>query len=156
MITKALLRSCKLHFPALWRDCSGVVATEFAADAIATIKPVNEVRPDELILDIGPETAAAYAKVIASAGTVVWNGPVGVFEFESFAEGTRALAKSVAQSDAFSIVGGGDTLAAIEQFGVSDQISYVSTGGGAFLEFREGKELPAVAVLKRRAEAAVT
>jgi phosphoglycerate kinase len=131
-----------------------VVATEFSADAAATIKPVSEVGPDEMILDIGPETAAAYARVIESAGTVVWNGPLGVFEFEQFAEGTRELALSVARSSAFSIVGGGDTLAAIEQFGVADLISYVSTGGGAFLEFLEGKELPAVAVLKRRAAAA--
>jgi len=131
-----------------------VVATEFAASAIAVTKPVNQVGSDELILDIGPATAAAYAEVIAAAGTIVWNGPVGVFEIEQFSAGTRALAKSVANSHAFSIVGGGDTLAAIEQFGVADQISYVSTGGGAFLEFLEGKELPAVAVLKRRAATA--
>jgi phosphoglycerate kinase len=107
-----------------------------------------------MILDIGPETAAAYAEVVESAGTVVWNGPLGVFEFEQFAAGTRELALSVARSSAFSIVGGGDTLAAIEQFGVADRVSYVSTGGGAFLEFLEGKELPAVAVLKRRAATA--
>jgi len=131
-----------------------VVATEFSSDAIGTTKPVTKVEPDELILDIGPETAAGYARVIESAGTVVWNGPLGVFEFDQFAAGTRALAESVARSDAFSIVGGGDTLAAIEQFGVADRMSYVSTGGGAFLEFLEGKELPAVAVLKRRAATA--
>jgi phosphoglycerate kinase len=131
-----------------------VVATEFAADALATTKPVADVGPDDMILDIGPATAAAYAKVIESAGTVVWNGPLGVFEFEQFADGTRELALCVARSKAFSIVGGGDTLAAIEEFGIADQVSYISTGGGAFLEFLEGKELPAVAMLKRRAEAA--
>lgn len=131
-----------------------VVATAFAADAPGTTKAVTEVGPDEMILDIGPETAAAYAEVVESAGTVVWNGPLGVFEFEQFAAGTRELALSVARSSAFSIVGGGDTLAAIEQFGVADRVSYVSTGGGAFLEFLEGKELPAVAVLKRRAATA--
>jgi phosphoglycerate kinase len=131
-----------------------VVATAFAADAPGKTKAVTEVGPDEMILDIGPETAAAYAEVVESAGTVVWNGPLGVFEFEQFAAGTRELALSVARSSAFSIVGGGDTLAAIEQFGVADRVSYVSTGGGAFLEFLEGKELPAVAVLKRRAATA--
>jgi phosphoglycerate kinase len=132
-----------------------VVATALAADAAATTKPVTAVAADELILDIGPETAAAYGKLIAGAGTIVWNGPLGVFEIDQFAGGTRSLAESVAASDAFSIVGGGDTLAAIEQFGVADRISYVSTGGGAFLAFLEGKELPAVAVLRRRAAAAV-
>jgi phosphoglycerate kinase len=131
-----------------------VVATAFAADAPGTTKPVTGVGPDEMILDIGPETVSAYARLIESAGTVVWNGPLGVFEFEQFAEGTRELALSVARSNAFSIVGGGDTLAAIEQFGVADRVSYISTGGGAFLEFLEGKELPAVAVLKRRAATA--
>ncbi|HEY5667512.1 MAG TPA: phosphoglycerate kinase [Gammaproteobacteria bacterium] len=128
-----------------------VVAPEFAADASATVKPVAEVGPDDMILDIGPETARTYAAIIEQAGTIVWNGPLGVFEFEQFAAGTRALAESVAASAAFSIVGGGDTLAAVEQFGVSDRISYLSTGGGAFLEFLEGKELPGVAVLERRA-----
>jgi phosphoglycerate kinase len=128
-----------------------VVARALAADAAAATRPVTEVGSDELILDIGPETAAAYSAIIEKAGTVVWNGPLGVFEIEQFAAGTRALAESVAASDAFSIVGGGDTLAAVEQFGVSDRISYLSTGGGAFLEFLEGKELPGVAVLERRA-----
>jgi phosphoglycerate kinase len=107
-----------------------------------------------MILDIGPATATAYADLVRDAGTIVWNGPLGVFEIGQFAAGTRRLAESVAASKAFSIVGGGDTLAAIEQFGVTDRISYVSTGGGAFLEFLEGKELPAVAVLKRRAQEA--
>jgi phosphoglycerate kinase len=104
-----------------------------------------------MILDIGPTTAASYADIVQGAGTIVWNGPLGVFEIGQFAGGTRKLAESIAASKAFSIVGGGDTLAAIEQFGVEDRISYISTGGGAFLEFLEGKELPAVAVLKRRA-----
>jgi phosphoglycerate kinase len=128
-----------------------VVATAVNADARARTKPVAEVNADELILDIGPETAAAYDGLLGRAGTIVWNGPVGVFEIEQFAAGTRRLAESVAASGAFSIVGGGDTLAAIEQFGVADRISYISTGGGAFLEFLEGKTLPAVAVLERRA-----
>ena len=128
-----------------------VVARALDAAAQASVRRVNEVGSDELILDIGPATAAAYGAIVQQAGTIVWNGPVGVFEIEQFAAGTESLARSVAASDAFSIVGGGDTLAAIEQFGVADRISYVSTGGGAFLEFLEGKELPAVAVLERRA-----
>lgn len=128
-----------------------VVAPALDADARATTKPVSEVAPDDVILDIGPETSRTYAAIVEQAGTIVWNGPVGVFEIEQFAAGTRALSESVAASAAFSIVGGGDTLAAVEQFGVSDRISYLSTGGGAFLEFLEGKELPGVAVLERRA-----
>jgi phosphoglycerate kinase len=104
-----------------------------------------------MILDIGPETAASYAALIAKAGTIVWNGPVGVFEFDAFGKGTEILARAIADSRAFSIAGGGDTLAAIEKYGVADRISYISTGGGAFLEFLEGKELPAVAALKARA-----
>jgi phosphoglycerate kinase len=128
-----------------------VVATSVDAEAVATTKAVADVAADELILDIGPQTAATYAGFVMEAGTVVWNGPLGVFELAQFSAGTRALAESVAASDAFSIVGGGDSLAAIEQFGVADRISYISTGGGAFLEFLEGKELPAVAMLKRRA-----
>jgi phosphoglycerate kinase len=131
-----------------------VVATEVSPNAQAVTKSVSEVGPDELILDIGPDTAAAYGDEISAAGTIVWNGPLGVFELPQFAEGTKKLAASVAESDAFSIVGGGDTLAAIEQFGVAERMSYVSTGGGAFLEFLEGKKLPAVAVLERRAESA--
>ena len=129
-----------------------VVATEMDATATASTKDVTEVGTDEMILDIGPETSAAYAAIVGAAGTIVWNGPLGVFEMEPFAAGTKALATSVAQSEAFSIVGGGDTLAAIEQFGVVDQVSYISTGGGAFLEFLEGTELPGVAVLKQRSE----
>jgi phosphoglycerate kinase len=132
-----------------------VVAKALAADAKASVRQASQVGADEMILDIGPATAAVYADIVRGAGTIVWNGPLGVFEIEQFAGGTRSLAESIAASPAFSIVGGGDTLAAIEQFGVADRISYVSTGGGAFLEFLEGKELPAVAVLKRRAEARV-
>jgi phosphoglycerate kinase len=132
-----------------------VVAEALSPDAKAAVRPAGKVGADEMILDIGPETAAEYAGIVRGAGTIVWNGPLGVFEIGQFAGGTRQLAESVAASKAFSIVGGGDTLAAIEQFGVADRISYVSTGGGAFLEFLEGKELPAVAVLKRRAQAAV-
>lgn len=128
-----------------------VVADRFAADAQATVKPVAEVGDDEMILDIGPRTAARYAELVAAAGTVVWNGPVGVFEFDAFGAGTRVLAEAIAASDAFSIAGGGDTLAAIEKYGISDRIGYISTGGGAFLEFLEGRELPAVVALEARA-----
>ena len=127
-----------------------VVATAFAADAPATIRPVAEVAADELILDIGPRTAARYAQLIGAAGTVVWNGPVGVFEFDAFAGGTEAVARAIAGSSAFSIAGGGDTLAAVDKYGIADQVSYISTGGGAFLEFLEGKTLPAVAALAAR------
>jgi phosphoglycerate kinase len=127
-----------------------VVAKAFAADAEATVKPVGEVADDDLILDIGPQTGARYAQLIADAGTVVWNGPVGVFEFEAFAGGTGAVARAIAGSKAFSIAGGGDTLAAVDRFGIEDQVSYISTGGGAFLEFLEGKILPAVAALDAR------
>ena len=127
-----------------------VVATEFA-DVEGTTKAVDAVSGDELILDIGAETAARFSEIIAGAGTVIWNGPVGVFEFDNFGAGTRALAEAIAGSDAFSVAGGGDTLAAIDTYGVADRISYISTGGGAFLEFVEGKKLPAVEVLERRA-----
>ncbi|MBB1060166.1 phosphoglycerate kinase [Marilutibacter spongiae] len=128
-----------------------VVAPAFAADAPATVKPVDAVGADDMILDIGPETAKAYAELIAKAGTVVWNGPVGVFEFDAFGKGTEALARAIAASPAFSIAGGGDTLAAVDKYGIADRVGYISTGGGAFLEFLEGKELPAVAALKARA-----
>jgi phosphoglycerate kinase len=128
-----------------------VVAAAFAADAPATTKTVNEVTGDDMILDIGPRTAALYADLIGKAGSVIWNGPVGVFEFDAFGDGTRAVAKAIADSKAFSIAGGGDTLAAVEKYGVESGISYISTGGGAFLEFCEGKQLPAVAALKARA-----
>ncbi len=128
-----------------------VVAEEFSADATATTKVVDVVAADELILDIGPDTCARFADIIASAGTIIWNGPVGVFEFDQFGAGTKALAEAIAASDAFSVAGGGDTLAAIDKYGVADGISYISTGGGAFLEFVEGKTLPAVAILEKRA-----
>jgi phosphoglycerate kinase len=128
-----------------------VVATEFAADATAVTKSVDAVLDDELILDIGPQTAAHFAEIIAGAGTIIWNGPVGVFEFDAFGDGTRSLAEAIAASPGFSVAGGGDTLAAIDKYDVADQISYISTGGGAFLEFVEGKTLPAVEILTRRA-----
>ena len=127
-----------------------VVAKAFAADAPATVKAVDAVAEDDLILDIGPETARRYAELIKAAGTVVWNGPVGVFEFDAFGKGTEALARAIAQSKAFSIAGGGDTLAAVDKYGIADDVSYISTGGGAFLEFLEGKTLPAVAALEAR------
>jgi phosphoglycerate kinase len=128
-----------------------VVAKEFSATAHADVRPVDAVGSDEMILDIGPETAASFGKALESAGTILWNGPVGVFEFEQFGEGTRAIAEAIARSRAFSLAGGGDTLAAIEKYGVESGISYISTGGGAFLEFVEGKQLPAVEILERRA-----
>ncbi|HSF78076.1 MAG TPA: phosphoglycerate kinase [Steroidobacteraceae bacterium] len=131
-----------------------VVAKEFAASAEADVKEVGAVAEDDMILDIGPDTAERFAAIIGSAGTVIWNGPVGVFEYDQFGEGTKTLANAIAQSAAFSLAGGGDTLAAIEKYGVEERISYISTGGGAFLEFVEGKTLPAVAVLEARAGAA--
>ena len=129
-----------------------VVATEFAPTAIATVKPVAAVGANELILDIGPQTAGVLAQMLQSAGTILWNGPVGVFEFDQFGGGTRVIAEAIARSPAFSLAGGGDTLAAIEKYGVEQGISYISTGGGAFLEFVEGKTLPAVAALEARAD----
>ncbi|HYG07974.1 MAG TPA: phosphoglycerate kinase [Stenotrophomonas sp.] len=129
-----------------------VVAKQFNAEAEATVKAVDAVAEDDLILDIGPDTAARYAALIAKAGTVVWNGPVGVFEFEAFSRGTETLARAIADSPAFSIAGGGDTLAAVDKYGIAGQVSYISTGGGAFLEFLEGKTLPAVAALEARGQ----
>ncbi len=128
-----------------------VTAKEFSVDATPEIKLVDQVAPDDFILDIGPETAALFTKIIGTAGTIIWNGPVGVFEFDQFGEGTKTLAVAIANSAAFSLAGGGDTLAAIDNYGVADRISYISTGGGAFLEFVEGKTLPAVAILEERA-----
>jgi len=128
-----------------------VVATDFSVTAEADIRPVDQVGNDEMIMDVGPDTAERLASLVAGAGTIVWNGPLGVFEFDQFGEGTRLLAEAVAQSKAFSIAGGGDTLAALEKYDLSDSISYISTGGGAFLEFLEGKTLPAVAMLQERA-----
>jgi phosphoglycerate kinase len=128
-----------------------VVAKEFSATAEADVKRVDQVAADEMILDIGPDTAERFAALLANAGTIIWNGPVGVFEFDQFGEGTRTLATAIAASKAFSLAGGGDTLAAIEKYKVEAGISYISTGGGAFLEFVEGKKLPAVAILEARA-----
>jgi phosphoglycerate kinase len=128
-----------------------VVAKELSATAEADVKSVGAVASDEMILDIGPDSAEQMAALVASAGTILWNGPVGVFEFEQFGEGTRTLANAIARSNAFSLAGGGDTLAAIEKYGIAESISYISTGGGAFLEFVEGKKLPAVEILERRA-----
>tara|TARA_B110000211_G_scaffold205020_1_gene239002 strand:- start:224 stop:1237 length:1014 start_codon:yes stop_codon:yes gene_type:complete len=129
-----------------------VVGNEFSESAVATLKDVSEVTSDDMIFDIGPDTASQLAKIIANAGTVVWNGPVGVFEFDQFGNGTRAIAQAIANSNAFSIAGGGDTLAAIDKYGIADKVSYISTGGGAFLEFLEGKKLPAVEMLESRAK----
>jgi len=122
------------------------------ADAPATLKAVNEVTDNESIFDVGPETSAKFAEIIKAAGTIVWNGPVGVFEYDQFGAGTKALAEAIAESSAFSIAGGGDTLAAVDKYGIKDKISYISTGGGAFLEFLEGKKLPAVAILEERGQ----
>ncbi|MFT5161462.1 MAG: phosphoglycerate kinase [Alteromonadaceae bacterium] len=127
-----------------------VVGSEFSETAVATLKLASDVADGDMIFDIGPESAKALAEVLKGAGTIVWNGPVGVFEFDQFGEGTKAIAQAIADSDAFSIAGGGDTLAAIDKYGIADQISYISTGGGAFLAFLEGKKLPAVEMLEQR------
>ena len=124
----------------------------FSESTPATIKSVADVADDDMIFDIGPDSAKALADIIMNAKTILWNGPVGVFEFEQFAKGTEVIAKAIAESPAFSIAGGGDTLAAIDKFGIADKVSYISTGGGAFLEFVEGKKLPAVAILEERAK----
>jgi len=129
-----------------------VCAKEFSATAKAAIKPAAEIASDDMILDIGPHTAAAFAKRLSEAGTIVWNGPVGVYEFDQFGQGTKAIAQAIAGSGAYSLAGGGETLAAIAKYGVADRISYISTGGGAFLEFLEGKKLPAIEVLEQRAK----
>ncbi len=129
-----------------------VCGTEFSESAQAELKPVAEVGDDDMIFDVGPETSKHFANILQNAGTIVWNGPVGVFEFDQFGDGTKALSMAIAQSNAFSIAGGGDTLAAVDKYHISDQISYISTGGGAFLEFLEGKKLPAVAMLEERAQ----
>jgi phosphoglycerate kinase len=128
-----------------------VVAKTFAADAPATVKAATDVADDELILDIGPKTAAKLAEQLKAAGTIVWNGPMGVFEFDAFSHGTEVVARAIAESSAFSIAGGGDTLAAIAKYGIEQQVSYISTGGGAFLEVLEGKTLPAFEILSKRA-----
>ncbi len=146
LMTQARERGAEIPLPT-----DVVVAKELAATAHADIRSIHDVRADEMILDIGPDTAERLGASLQSAGTIVWNGPVGVFEYDQFGEGTRAIAGAIARSKAFSLAGGGDTLAAIEKYGVEDGISYISTGGGAFLEFVEGKTLPAVAVLEARA-----
>ncbi len=129
-----------------------VCGKEFSETAQATLKKVADVTDDDMIFDVGPETSKKFAEIIKNAGTIVWNGPVGVFEFDQFGEGTKALSMAIAESPAFSIAGGGDTLAAVAKYKIADKISYISTGGGAFLEFLEGKQLPAVAMLERRAK----
>jgi len=128
-----------------------VCGKEFSENAEATLKSVTEVTDEDMIFDIGPETSKQLAEILKGAGTIVWNGPVGVFEFDQFGEGTKALAMAIAESSAFSIGGGGDTLAAVDKYGIGGRISYLSTGGGAFLEFLEGKKLPAVVILEERA-----
>ncbi len=139
----------KVHIPL---PVDVVVAKEFSAEAEATVKSVDDVAEDDMILDVGPKTAHVFAALMKEARTIVWNGPVGVFEFEQFGGGTQEMAEAIAESDAFSIAGGGDTLAAVDKYGIADKVSYISTGGGAFLEFLEGKTLPAVAVLEERAK----
>jgi phosphoglycerate kinase len=148
LLEKARSRGAEIPLPT-----DVVVAREFAATAHADVRSIQDVRDNEMILDIGPDTSEHFSELLHKAGTIVWNGPVGVFEFDQFGEGTRAIANAIARSRAFSLAGGGDTLAAIEKYGVEDGISYISTGGGAFLEFVEGKVLPAVAILEARARA---
>jgi phosphoglycerate kinase len=150
-ICKRLLDASKQRGIVIPMPTDVVVATEISSTAEADVKNVGNVSAEDMILDIGPDSAEAIAKLVASAGTILWNGPVGVFEFEQFGEGTRTLATAIARSKAFSLAGGGDTLAAIEKYGIEDSISYISTGGGAFLEFVEGKKLPAVEILEQRA-----
>ncbi len=148
---KAVIEACKARGGDVPVPTDVVCAKEFSASAAAAIKPAKEVADDDMILDIGPATAAKLAHIVEQAGTIVWNGPVGVFEFDQFGKGTETLARAIAASPAFSIAGGGDTLAAISKYGIADRISYISTGGGAFLEFLEGKKLPAVEILESRA-----
>jgi phosphoglycerate kinase len=152
-VARGLLKRAEARGVGLPLPVDVVVAREFAAGASATIREARAVSADEMILDIGPRSAAAVAAIVQGAGTVIWNGPLGVFEFDQFGDGTRVLALAIAKSPAFSLAGGGDTLAAIEKYGVESDISYISTGGGAFLEFVEGRTLPAVAALERRAAA---
>ncbi len=146
---RSLIALAKARDVMLYLPLDVIVAKEFSKDAKAEIKKLTDIASDDRILDVGPKTSELYADVLMKAGTILWNGPVGVFEFPAFAQGTEKLAHAIAQSPAFSLAGGGDTLAAIDQFGVADKISYISTGGGAFLEFVEGKQLPAVEVLTR-------
>jgi phosphoglycerate kinase len=150
---KAVIEAMRARGAAVPIPTDVVVAKEFKADAVATVKRSEDVADDDLILDIGPETAQQLAAQLMAAGTIVWNGPVGVFEFEAFSHGTEAIARAIAASSAFSIAGGGDTLAAIAKFGIEDDVGYISTGGGAFLEMLEGKTLPALEILEKRAAA---
>ena len=149
---KTLMANAKANGADIPVPTDVVIGKEFSELAVATIKDAAEVSADDMIFDIGPDTANRLAEMLKTAGTIIWNGPVGVFEFDQFGEGTKTLAMAIAESDAFSIAGGGDTLAAVDKYGIKDQISYISTGGGAFLEFVEGKELPAVAILEQRAK----
>jgi phosphoglycerate kinase len=149
---KAVIAAMKARGAAVPIPVDVVTAKEFKADAPATVKAVGDVAADDLILDIGPKTAAQLAAQLQAAGTIVWNGPVGVFEFDAFAKGTEAIARAIASSSAFSIAGGGDTLAAIAKYGIEKDVGYISTGGGAFLEVLEGKTLPAFEILSRRAQ----
>ncbi|MCC7225144.1 MAG: phosphoglycerate kinase [Burkholderiaceae bacterium] len=148
---RAVIEKMKARGAAVPIPVDVVCATTFSADAVATVKSSQDVAADDLILDIGPKTAEQLAAILHKAGTIVWNGPVGVFEFESFANGTKVVSQAIADSAGFSIAGGGDTLAAISKFGITDRVGYISTGGGAFLEFLEGKVLPAVDILQKRA-----
>ncbi len=147
----SLLARAQANGGAIPIPTDAVCGTEFSADSAATTKSIGDVASDDMIFDIGPETALAYAKILESAGTILWNGPVGVFEFDQFGQGTEIMSRAIAASSGFSIAGGGDTLAAVDKYGVGDEVSYISTGGGAFLEFLEGKKLPAVAMLEARA-----
>ena len=149
---KRLMEAARAKGGAIPVPTDVVVGKEFSESAEAVVKKVEDVADDDMIFDIGPETAAKFAGMMKSAGTIVWNGPVGVFEFDQFGEGTRILGLAIAESDAFSIAGGGDTLAAVDKYDIADKVSYISTGGGAFLEFLEGKKLPAVAMLEERAK----
>jgi len=149
---QALIAAAKANNSDIPVPVDVVCAKEFSDTAVATIKKVSDIADDDMVLDIGPETAKQYAAILKSAKTIVWNGPVGVFEIDQFAEGTKTLAFAIAESNAFSIAGGGDTLAAIDKYAIKDKISYTSTGGGAFLEFLEGKELPAIAALEAKSQ----
>ena len=142
---KSLMEKCDIPLPS-----DVITGKQFDENEPATLRPAENVGDDDMIFDIGPVSAAALAEILRQAGTIIWNGPVGVFEFDQFADGTEEIAKAIAESSAFSIAGGGDTLAAIDKFGIADQVSYISTGGGAFLEYVEGKVLPAVAILEDR------
>jgi phosphoglycerate kinase len=150
---KAVIEAMKARGAAVPIPTDVVTAKSFSPDAVATVKAASEVADDDLILDIGPQTAQQLAEQLKKAGTIVWNGPVGVFEFAAFENGTRVIAHAIAESSAFSIAGGGDTLAAIAKYGIEKDVGYISTGGGAFLEVLEGKTLPAFEILAKRAQA---